>query len=116
MPVETQPTWRTGREDMQSYDAHTGEPFASIYCDDGKGTFHLGEHLPSVVAYVFGDDCKARARLIAAAPDLLEACLGLMRDIIDDKFSGDFEEDTIAMIKTYAAINKATKPPRGPTP
>ena len=65
--------WRTGREDMQSYDGATGEPFASVYCDDERAEMHLGEKLPYDIARTFGDECKANARLIAAAPELLES-------------------------------------------
>ena len=64
--------WRTGREDMQSY-TPDGKPFASIYADDPNGEIHeaTGIRLPETVARVFGEDNKARARLIAAAPDML---------------------------------------------
>jgi hypothetical protein len=49
----------------------------------------------------------ANARLIAAAPDLLEACQMLMRQIVE----GDtvvFEESDSACDKIEAAIKKAT--------
>ena len=70
--------WRTGREDMQSYDGLTGEPFSSVYADSERGKMHMGERLPLLIAHVPGseigrDEEKANARLIAAAPEMKEA-------------------------------------------
>lgn len=70
--------WRTGREDVQSYDGTTGQPFSSIYADDDRAGMHLGHKLPLRVATVHGDHInqheeRANARLISAAPDLYEA-------------------------------------------
>lgn len=65
--------WRTGREDMQSYDGATGEPFASVYADDPNGEIHMGERVPRVIAKTFGSDCKENARRCAAAPEMAEA-------------------------------------------
>ena len=56
--------WRTGREDMQSYDGETGQLFATIYRDDPDGAWHLGERLPIVVSRIYGANCKAVARAI----------------------------------------------------
>lgn len=55
---------------MQSYDA-AGAPFASVYCTDERS--HLGVPLPYTIARTFGEECKANARLMSAAPDLLAA-------------------------------------------
>lgn len=52
------------------------------------------------------EETRANARLISAAPDLLEA-LALMVDATKGKF-GDLEFMAMASQKAYAAINKAT--------
>ncbi len=97
MSGHTPGEWRTGREDMQSYDANTGEPFTNVYVTDPRGGVHLGHSLPYTVARVFGDkdgESKANARLVAAAPELLTACeeaaddLSIVRDAIG-AFSSD---------------------------
>lgn len=74
MSAWTPGPWKTGRNDMQSYDAATGEPFTNVY--HATMTFN-GERvadLPLVIARCFGArvDDKANARLIAAAPEMAE--------------------------------------------
>lgn len=51
-----------------------------------------------------GDEWNANARLIAAAPDLLEACMAAMSDDCDRQAC---EETTVELIR--AAITKATQ-------
>lgn len=73
--------WRTGREDMQSYDGETGKPFRSIYCENERAEMHLGHRLPFVVARLFGEDEKdldvdmANAAFIVASVNYVRALL-----------------------------------------
>lgn len=60
-------------------------------------------HAPSSPSY---DEIVANARLIAAAPCLLEALISLA-EIVDDQLGGDFPEPLQA---ARAAIKKATQP------
>lgn len=83
MSKHTPEPWHTGREDMQSYDGNTGQPFSSVYATDDRGGIHLGKQLPLVIARVDGenierDEEKANTRLIAAAPCLLAALKRLL--------------------------------------
>jgi hypothetical protein len=71
---------RTGREDMQSFDAYTGEPFTNLYADDPNGKVHLGERLPETVATAFGAENKPRAALIAALVNALPALAALLAE------------------------------------
>jgi hypothetical protein len=69
--------WHPGREDGQSFDASTGQPFSSVYADDKRGGRHLGHALPLTIALVQGENIgrgeeKANARLISAAPELFD--------------------------------------------
>jgi hypothetical protein len=75
--------WRTGREDMQSYDGITGEPFASVYADDPNPKMHLGEPLPYVIARVQdeSENCKADARFIAASRSDVPALCQRVREL-----------------------------------
>ena len=70
--------WFAGRMDTVSYHGDGGGPHKDVYVNDPNGEFHLGTRLPAVVAVCYGalgSDCRANARLIAAAPDLLAACM-----------------------------------------
>lgn len=66
--------WKTGREDMQSFEFGSGEAFTNVYHGEIKDGVHLGTELPLVIARVYGEKNKALARRISATPDLLEAC------------------------------------------
>ena len=104
--THTRGPWRTGREDMQSHDSDTGEPFASVYCDEGAEV-HLGRYLPGVVAHTFGDACKANARLIAAAPMLLEASEAALRAIVFDWPDEYDEHDELSNQRTPVVARAA---------
>lgn len=64
--------WKTGREDMQSFDGATGEAFTNIYhSTKSDGRHHVTkEPLPLVIGRAEGDNNKANARLIAASPSM----------------------------------------------
>lgn len=99
--------WKTGREDMQSFDGN-GEPFTNIYHATEKDGTHLGEALPLTIAKVFGSyklDDKANARLIAAAPDLLEALKRVSDEIDRNDYDGGIS--LAALNQLAAAIAKA---------
>lgn len=68
--------WKTGRDDMQSYDGLTGEPFTNIYHATETDGVHkpTGEPLPKVIGRAVGPDNKRVARMFAASPDMLSAC------------------------------------------
>ena len=69
--------WKTGRDDMQSYDGLTGEPFTNIYHATETDGIHprTGETLPKVMGRAVGPDNKRTAKLFAAAP--------VLRDLLD---------------------------------
>ena len=74
------PKWSAGREDMQSYDGATGEPFSSVYADDDRAGAHLGERLPLRIATIPGEKIeqheeKAIARFIASSPEMVDDLL-----------------------------------------
>lgn len=61
-----------GRDDIQSYDADSGEPFGSVYLMRPKpGEIRADSDEPDLIARTFGDRCQANAKLFAASPDLL---------------------------------------------
>lgn len=117
MSKHTPGPWQTGREDMQSYDGATGEPFSSVYANDPRGKMHMGSRLPLVVARMPGGEVdreeeKANARLIASAPDLLTACKALVEyqestDLDDEPEDGEYGDGKRAMLAARAAIAKA---------
>lgn len=91
----TKGPWSPGREDMQSYDGATDQPFSSVYADDDRAGSHMGHKLPLVIARIDGKDIeaeeeKANARFIAHArtdiPDLL-AEIERMKVFIHDGIS-----------------------------
>lgn len=65
----------------------------------------------------FGDEQKANAKLIAAAPDLLEACECFIKirslieyaekDFESDKYQGEAQAVFVALLKADVAIKKA---------
>ncbi len=55
----------------------------------------------------FGDNCEADARLIAAAPDLLDRCQRLMPLLNNCKGYVDVVDEAIDLMRS--AINKATQ-------
>ena len=68
-PAHTEGPWKVNREDVLADNKHE-----------------------TLIATVFEENArwKANARLIAAAPDLLEACQGCLQDA-EDALSGDWE-------------------------
>lgn len=93
--------WYTGRIDCQSFDAHTGLPFASVYCGE------------ETVCVVYGEDCKERAQLIATAPRLLAACEKLASMPIADYASKMLTPQREAFSEIFNAA-KAAKTLRQP--
>ena len=85
--------WFAGRMDTVSYHGDGGGPHKDVYVNDPNGEFHLGTRLPAVVAVCYGalgSDCRANARLIAAAPDLLAALEGFLHadpDVFGDELA-----------------------------
>lgn len=58
---------------------------------------------------IYHDDAVANARLIAAAPELLEALIEMVRDFGVDGLGGEFEDGECKVVdKARAAIAKAT--------
>lgn len=68
MNAHTPGPWKTGREDMQSYTGDGEIAFTNIY----QGS------PPQPIGRAEGDNNKADAKLIAAAPDLAEALRALV--------------------------------------
>ena len=91
--------------------AHTPGPWKVVEnVNLVKVIFQPGDGLHSTVAQCFdnaicnehGGTALANARLIAAVPELLEACVSVMQDWQDE---GDIDASTITAIQ--AAITKA---------
>lgn len=86
MSKHTPEPWQTGREDMQSFNGMTGQPFSSIYrqAEDGRmpmtpDGFGGLSRVPLCIARVEGDNIsrdeeKANARRIVAC---VNACAGM---------------------------------------
>lgn len=86
---------------------HTKGPWEVYYYKPGHAPWvrtHLGEHVTSVDSDIT-DDLEANARLIAAAPELLEAC----REVAAGQLDNDPPERFIARMREVcrAAIAKA---------
>ncbi len=104
--------------DVRSDERHTPGPWPWKYTGDGKRIV-IGEGLVEgpggyEVAEVYSDDCpaevaEANARLIAAAPDLLEA-LQRMHQAFNAKAPIPKQEGDALEAMCRAAIAKATKP------
>jgi hypothetical protein len=71
------------------------------------------EHLGGASGAIFEEECRANARLIAAAPELLEALKAMLSHTAElDPMQGYRpEEDFIAVKQASAAIAKATGEP-----
>lgn len=68
--------WRKGRDDMDSFDAQTGEQFANVYGphEVDHPSAQITRKVPTVVARVLAegsDDCHVDARFVAEARILL---------------------------------------------
>lgn len=103
----------------EDYDAHTPGEWTvtgpngylnqiGIGIDTGRGIS------PIAAAYGAGEEVKANARLIAAAPELLDACQAMAEwDAREQDHAVDFAERTkmciAAFDKARAAIAKATQ-------
>ena len=80
-------TWQA--KDGQIYPTETGKTLAVIpYYDKGN------------------DEQEANARLIAAAPELLEMCIAALEDLESGELTGNATES--ALINLRQAIQKAT--------
>lgn len=96
---------------MQSYDAQSGMPFWSVYVVDTRAGKHLGRDLPLIVARLPGDELadeeegRANARLVAAAPDLLEALTAVLP--YAEQFWRSGEQPAACIAEARAAIAKA---------
>jgi hypothetical protein len=78
---------------------------AAINIAGGQSQEHLVGHSP-----IFEAECRANARLIAAAPELLHALKGFTQSLAKIK-SGDYviARDSIWIDAAHAAIAKATE-------
>jgi len=81
---------------------HTPGPWSFRGCDGGWA-IDFNEDQEQVVDFVYEE---ADARLIAAAPDLLEA-LSELADLVDEILSGEYEPDSFTTQPARAAIAKA---------
>lgn len=59
--------WRSGRSDMRSFDANTGEQFKNIYGPNFEPELHRGSKVAIEVAKAVGDAAIEDAAFIAAA-------------------------------------------------
>lgn len=74
------------KDNPQEAKAHTPGPWELAHSHERKGhlvteVYKGRENLASIHAYENADEAEANARLIAAAPELLEALEALLRDI-----------------------------------
>lgn len=77
-----------------------------IYCDDILGSAVAS--VPGTYTVISLEQRAANARLIAAAPELLEACQQALYDVVEIKSIGGIEAPSEAKLR--AAIAKATTP------
>lgn len=101
MNKHTPGPWRVGN--LGSYDAHTDEPYRNVWAGEGAESTVVARAVRAAGAMT--NDVDEDARLIAAAPELLEALQGLLRGIANGP-----DEANAAMLvaKARDAINKAT--------
>jgi hypothetical protein len=72
--------WRSGRSDMRSFDAATGEQFKNIYGPNFEPKLHLGNKIAIEVAKAVGDASLEDAAFIAAAnPQTVLALVDVVR-------------------------------------
>lgn len=69
MSKHTPGPWRIGN--LASYDGYTGQPYRNVWAGQGEAATVVARAIRSEGAMT--NDVDADARLIAAAPDLLEA-------------------------------------------
>lgn len=113
MGEHTPGPWKTGREDMQSYEGLTGQPFWSVYAQDPRAGVHLGTPLPLLIARLPGAEIeqaegRANAKLIAAAPELAEALENTL--YLAQKWAdgvGRSHPDHEVIVEAVAALKKA---------
>lgn len=70
MKAHTRGPWRVGN--LASYDGCTGQPYRNIWAGEDEDATVVARAIRSEGA--MSNDVDADAHLIAAAPDLLEAC------------------------------------------
>ena len=99
MSKHTPGPWRIGN--LASYDGYTGQPYRNVWAGQGEAATVVARAIRS--EGVMTNDVDADARLIAVAPELLEALKELM------EYAGIIEErcDAVATNKARAAIAKA---------
>lgn len=97
--------------------SHTPGPWLieSDYNEDGSDLIVMAEQAYVIAdtrhescGIVDADECYANARLISAAPELLEALKGLLRRIDDHFGSPDASHDWKEQEAARAALSKAT--------
>lgn len=98
--------WRIGN--LKSYDGYTGKPYRNVWADDpGKPDDAL-----CVARCVDVGPVDENARLIAAAPELLEACdlAAIALRIVRDEYGGNLRRATADELlkRLEAAYAKAT--------
>jgi hypothetical protein len=109
-PKHTPGPWRLGA--LQSYDGYTGQPFRNVWAGQGDAATVTARAMRSEGAMT--NDVDADARLIAAAPEMLEALNELLPRIENFEDRGPYGEGwqskelEAAINAVRAAIAKAT--------
>lgn len=85
--------------------SHTPGPWKAEFWGDNSCDIHAGDKLIAEMEYPDGDHCDADALLIAAAPDLLDACRSAFQ-VMEEVYIDEAMAGTISLLK--AAIHKAT--------
>ena len=96
----------------------TGLPGVNVrFCIDTDYAINIAggqsqEHLGGASGAIFEEECRANARLMAAAPDLLEALKSAERAMSNKRFAAEvLEHDSVVREMIRAAIAKATGEP-----